>query len=132
MLAQYLKFFLNGGALGVAAWGLQWLIYNEINGNSAKDYGIASALTYVPLIGINFMIQRRWIFNRPGVFWRFVVANFVIMILVSLLSPLFRYEINHIFGSPWGDRFGFIDAALLGSIPSFLLMRIWVFGIRKI
>lgn len=132
MLAQYLKFFLNGGALGVAAWGLQWLIYNEINGNSAKDYGIASALTYVPLIGINFMIQRRWIFNRPGVFWRFVVANFVIMILVSLLSPFFRYEINHIFGSPWGDRFGFIDAALLGSIPSFLLMRIWVFGIRKI
>ena len=132
MLAQYLKFFLNGGALGVAACGLQWLIYNEINGNSAKDYGIASALTYVPLIGINFMIQRRWIFNRPGVFWRFVVANFVIMILVSLLSPFFRYEINHIFGSPWGDRFGFIDAALLGSIPSFLLMRIWVFGIRKI
>ena len=132
MLAQYLKFFLNGGTLGVAAWGLQWLIYNEINGNSAKDYGIASALTYVPLIGINFMIQRRWIFNRPGVFWRFVVANFVIMILVSLLSPFFRYEINHIFGSPWGDRFGFIDAALLGSIPSFLLMRIWVFGIRKI
>ena len=132
MLAQYLKFFLNGGALGVAAWGLQWLIYNEINGNSAKDYGIASALTYVPLIGINFMIQRRWIFNRPGVFWRFVVANFVIMILVSLLSPFFRYEINHIFGSPWGDRFGLIDAALLGSIPSFLLMRIWVFGIRKI
>ena len=132
MLAQYLKFFLNGGTLGVAAWGLQWLIYNEINGNSAKDYGIASALTYVPLIGINFMIQRRWIFNRPGAFWRFVVANFVIMILVSLLSPFFRYEINHIFGSPWGDRFGFIDAALLGSIPSFLLMRIWVFGIRKI
>jgi putative flippase GtrA len=129
MLAQYLKYFLNGGVLGIAAWGLQWLIYKALSGNSATAYGIATALTYMPLLVINFMIQRRWIFNRTGLFWRFVTANLAIMILVSLLSPLCRYSVDQLFGSPWGDRGGFITAALLGSIPSFLLKRIWVFGI---
>jgi putative flippase GtrA len=130
MLDQYLKFFVNGGVLGIAAWGLQWLIYRAISGDSATDYGIATGLTYVPLVVVNFLIQRRWIFNRPGLFWRFVMANLAIMILVSLLSPFCRYVIEQIYGSTWGDRGGFIVAALLGSIPSFLLKRIWVFGVQ--
>lgn len=69
MLVQYLKFFINGGILGIAAWVLQWLIYKGINGNSAIAYGFATALTYVPLVIINFMIQRKWIFNSTGLFW---------------------------------------------------------------
>lgn len=129
MFYQYLKFFLNGGVLGVAAWGLQWFIYKVISADSATAYGIATALTYMPLVVVNFLIQRKWIFNRDGLFWRFVLANLAIMILVSILSPLFRYEINQMFGSPWGDRCGFIGAALIGSIPSFLLKRNWVFSI---
>jgi putative flippase GtrA len=131
MLVQYSKFFINGGVLGVAAWGLQWLIYSVISGDSATAYGLATALTYIPLVVINFLIQRTWVFNRTGLFWRFVTANLAIMIFVSLLAPLCRYEIDQIFGSPWGDRGGFIAAALLGSIPSFLLKRIWVFGIQS-
>lgn len=127
MLAQYLKFFVNGGALGIAAWGLQWLIYMAISGDSATAYSAASALAYIPLVVVNFLIQRWWIFNRPGLFWRFVMANLAIMIFVSLLSPLCRFVIDQIFGIPWGDRGGFIAAALLGSIPSFLLKRNWVF-----
>ncbi|MBA0903364.1 MAG: hypothetical protein H0Z26_07000 [Candidatus Nitrotoga sp.] len=132
MLAQYLKFFINGGTIGVVAWGLQWLIYNEMGGNSGKEYSIAAALTYAPLVGINFMIQRKWIFNNSGVFFRFAMANFAIMIFVSLSSPLCRTVIDNIFGSPWGDRFGFVGASLIGSIPSFFITRIWVFGVRKL
>lgn len=93
-------------------------------------YGLATALTYVPLVVINFFIQRTWIFNRPGLFWRFVAANLAIMILVSLLSSLCRYLINQSFGLQWGDRLGFIAAALLGSGPSFFLKRKWVFEIK--
>jgi putative flippase GtrA len=130
MLVQYFKFFVNGGILGIAAWGLQWLIYKVIKGDSATAYIIATALTYAPLVVVNFLVQRRWIFNRPGLFWRFVLANLVIMILVSLLSSFFRSEIDQIYGSPWGDRGGFIAAALISSIPSFLLKRIWVFEIQ--
>jgi|UniRef100_UPI0040477D69 putative flippase GtrA len=127
MLNQYLKFFVNGGVLGIAAWGLQWLIYKAISSNTAMAYSIATALTYAPLIVVNFLIQRRWIFNSPGLFWRFVVANITIMILVSILSSIFKSGIDQIYGNPWGDRGGFIAAALIGSIPSFMLMRNWVF-----
>ena len=130
MIYQYLKFFVNGGVLGVAAWGLQWLIYKAIGGDSAVAYTLATALTYIPLIVINFLIQRSWIFKRPGLFWRFVSANLTIMAMVSLLSPLCRHIIDVWLGNPWGDRGGFLIAALLGSIPSFLLKRRWVFGIQ--
>jgi putative flippase GtrA len=130
MLAQYIKFFVNGGVLGIAAWGIQWLVYRAISGETDYAYSIASASAYVPLAVVNFLIQKRWIFNSPGLFLRFIIANLTVMFFVSLLSSFFRSEINQIYGSPWGDRSGFIAAALIGSIPSFLLKRIWVFGIR--
>lgn len=130
MLIQYSKFFVNGGILGVVAIGLQWLIYRLLGGDTALAYGFATAFTYVSLIGINFYVQRTWIFDQPGLFWRFVVANLAIMILVSFLSSLCRYLIDQSFGHPWGDRYGFVVAALLGSIPSFFLKRYWVFGIK--
>jgi|APTNR8051073442_1049403.scaffolds.fasta_scaffold02768_3 putative flippase GtrA len=130
MIFQYIKFFINGGVLGIAAVGLQWMLYEVLGNDSVMAYSLAAALTYMVLIVINFLIQRTWIFNHPGLFWRFVVANLAIMILVSLLSPLCRYLIDQSFGSPWGDRVGFIAAALFGSIPSFFLQRIWVFGVQ--
>jgi putative flippase GtrA len=95
-----------------------------LGGDSANLYILASGLTYLPLAVVNFIIQRAWIFNRQGLFLRFMVANAAIMLLVSLIS---RGLIDLIAGAPWGDRGGFIMAALLGSIPSFLIKRHWVF-----
>ena len=128
MIKEYAKFFVSGGVLGVIAWGLQLLFYRTLGGDSAATYMLASAMTYAPLVVVNFMIQRAWIFNRPGLFPRFVLANLAIMLVVSLLSPLCRQLIDLITGAPWGDRGGFIMAALLGSIPSFLIKRHWVFA----
>lgn len=128
MIREYAKFFVNGGLLGIVAWGLQLWIYRMIGDDSATAYTIACALTYAPLVIVNFMIQRAWIFNRPGLFTRFVFANLTIMLLVSLLSPLCREAINLLLGTPWGDRGGFILAALLGSLPSFLVKKFWVFS----
>lgn len=128
MIREYFKFFLNGGILGIIAWGLQSSIYRMLGGDSATDYTFASALTYVPLVIVNYIIQRTWIFNRPGLFLRFVIANAVIMFLVTLLSPLCRQLIDEIAGTPWGDHGGFIMAALFGSAPSFLIKRHWVFS----
>lgn len=130
MFVQYIKFFINGGVLGLAAWGLQWIIYKGINGDSSIDYSIASALAYVPLVFVNFLIQRKWVFNRKGLFLRFVAANATIMLFVSLLSPFSRISINYIFGTPWGDTIGFVVASLIGSIPSFFIKRFWVFNFK--
>lgn len=128
MIREYAKFFVNGGILGVIAWGLQLLIYRALASDTAYAYVLASALTYLLLVVVNFMVQRAWIFKRSGMFPRFVVANLAIMLLVSALSPVCRHMVDLLAGAPWGDRGGFIVAALLGSIPSFLIKRHWVFG----
>jgi hypothetical protein len=128
MIGEYTKFFFNGSILGIIAWGLHLFAYQAMGGNSDLLYMLSSTLTYLLLIVINFTIQRTWIFKRPGLFTRFVIANLSIMLFVSLLSPFCRFFIDVIAGIPWGDRGGFIFAALLGSIPSFLLKRHWVFS----
>ena len=127
MIDQYMRFFINGGILGLFAWGLQLLIYNAIGSQTSYAYAIATALTYIPLVIINFMIQKSWIFKQSGVFWRFVLANLTIMTLVSILSPICKALIDIVIGMPWGNRGGFLLAALVGSIPSFLIKRYWVF-----
>ena len=128
---QYLKFFINGGILGLVSWGLQIIIYRAIDGDSGAEYAIATALTYVPLIVINFIIQRHWIFKKEGLFWRFVAANLSIMLLVSLFSPLCRMLIASLVGVEWGDRGGFALAAILMSVPSFFLKRLFVFNSNR-
>lgn len=131
MIRQYFKFFINGGILGIVSWGLQIIIYRAIGSDSGLAYALATALTYVPLIVINFLIQRKWIFQREGLFWRFVAANLSIMILVSLFSPLCRLLIAWAVGVEWGDRGGFALAAISMSIPSFFLKRFFVFNSKQ-
>jgi len=129
---QYVKFFVNGGVLGVVSLGLQMIIYRAIGIDSSLAYGIATALAYVPLVVINFLIQRRWIFQRDGIFWRFIVANLSIMLLVSLSAPLCRLLIAWFAGAEWGDRGGFALAAIVMSIPSFFLKRFFVFNAERV
>lgn len=108
--------------------GVQSIIYQIIGISSSFAYAFASMLTYVPLIVINFIIQRRWIFQRDGLFWQFVLANLSIMILVSLFSPFARMIVTWVVGVEWGDRSGFAIAAIVMSIPSYFLKRFFVFG----
>lgn len=131
MLREYTKFLINGGLLGLVAWGLQLLLYRLLGGETGFQYFLASALTYAPLLVVNFLVQRAWIFHRPGLFPRFAVANLSIMLLVSLLSPLCRLLIDAMAGSPWGVRGGFVLASLIGSVPSFLVKRFWVFRLIR-
>jgi putative flippase GtrA len=128
MLFQYVKFFLNGGILGIVALVLQLVIYNMLGGEGSTSYAMAATLTYPPLVIINFIMQRKWVFDREGIFWRFVFANLAIMVLVSAMALVFKISLDLFIGAPWGERLGFIFACLIGSIPSFFLKRNWVFG----
>lgn len=127
MLAQYGKFFLNGGILGIVAWGLQMGLYRMLGGGLGM-YPLATAITYVPLVVINFLVQRHFIFNRHGLFGRFVFANLLVMGLVSLLSWISKIVLDIWFGAGWGDNLGFAIAAMLGSVPSFMIKKYWVFN----
>lgn len=126
-MVQYIKFLINGGILGVAALMLHGGIYWILGGAGDAQYSLASVLAYAPLIAVNFFIQRTVIFLDGGRFWRFVIANMVIMILVSAISPLCRDSIGALFGPSIGDQSGFLLAALIGATPSFVLARCWVF-----
>lgn len=124
---QYFWFCINGSILGIISLGLQALIYGAMGVNTGVAYGISSALTYVPLVLMNFVIQRRWIFKKPGLFWRFVLVNLSIMLLVSMFAALCRLLIASLAGAEWGDKGGFALAALAMSVPSYFAKRIFVF-----
>jgi putative flippase GtrA len=91
-------------------------------------YGVASALTYLPLLLINFVIQRSWIFKKQGYFWRFAIVNLSVMVLVSLLAPVCRMLIASFGGAEWGDKGGFALASVLMAMPSYHAKRMFVFS----
>lgn len=125
--AQYFLFLVNGALLGIVAVVLQRVLFWLLGSDTGFIYAVASALTYAPLIVLNFVIQRALIFTSRGRFLRFVLANLFIMSAVSLLSPLTRYLLTLLFGAEFGDNGGFMFAALLAATPSFLLAKYWVF-----
>jgi len=131
MLNQYIKFCINGGLLAIVAWALQLGIYKLIDGHLVHAYAVASCLTYLPLVIINFLIQKSLIFKRHGLFWRFFIANMMIMLLVTGLSQYCKELIDLLWGAPWGDKGGFMLATAIGSTPSFLLKRYWVFNFLR-
>jgi putative flippase GtrA len=127
MFNRFIKFFLNGTLLGIAAIGIQWMLYRFFMNHTSNGYAVATAITYIPLMGINFMIQKKWVFNAEGIFIKFCLANLTIMAFVSLLSPLCKLLIDFFVYPAWGARLGFFMAALIGSVPSYYLTERWVF-----
>ena len=131
-LAKYFKFLVNGGVLGLCSWGLQMLIFRLFGRGDGNSYALASLLTYIPFMLLNFSIQRRLIFVVPGCFVRFVVVNIFMMFVVSALSPLCREFVTLACGGSSGDYGGFILAAVIGATPSFLLSQFFVFRNRTL
>jgi hypothetical protein len=127
MSLQFFLFFTNGIILGFVSLLLQGAIYNAIGNNSSLAYGVATFLTYLPLVFINFIIQREWIFKKHGTFWRFLISNLSIMAMVSLLAPICRMLITDLVSAEWGDKCGFALAALCMSVPSYYAKRFFVF-----
>ena len=110
--------------------GMHFLIYNWITEKGNLWYAIASVATYAPLIVVNFLIQSKYIFQKKGLFWKFLVANLSIMSAVSFLAPVCRMAASFFLGLEWGDLIGFGMASLLMSVPSYFAKRLFVFEQR--
>lgn len=124
---QYTRFLINGGVIGLIAWAVHTNLLFLFSENSSISYAIASFITYVPLVLLNFFIQRRLIFCAGGYLSRFIVASILIMFLVSILSPICRQILVWLWGEIIGNGGGFVLAALIGATPSFLLSKYFVF-----
>jgi len=131
MLKQYSHFFFNGVLISLLAWLLQYLIFIVFGNDSSLGYAVATAIAFSITMVINFFIQMRFIFKSPGAFHRYVISDLVILVIVSLLSPLCRLFIAELTTIEWGNKGGFLLAALIGSVPSFLIKRFWVFTLDK-
>jgi putative flippase GtrA len=132
MLKQYTHFFINGVAITLFAWILQFMLFKLFGGESSLSYGIATSVAFSITMIMNFFIQMKLIFKTSGLFHRYLATEIFIMVLVSFLAPLCRFLIAELSTDEWGDRAGFALAALIGSVPSFLMKRYWVFSAHKI
>lgn len=128
---QFITFLINGGVLGILASILQFFFFWLLGGGNGGEYFLASLFTYIPLILLNYKVQRTLIFSVNGSLFRFILSNISIMIFVSLLSPLVRDLVTNSIGVFWGDAIGFFIAALIGAIPSFILSRYFVFNLDR-
>ena len=124
---QFVKFFINGVFFGLLAWGVQLTIYTLLANDSSLFFGVSSFIASFIILSMNFIAQKKWIFKSAGVFKHFLIASVLMIILISILSPLIRDFIAVFVSVSWADIMGYPLAAVISSLPSFLLQRHWVF-----
>lgn len=126
--SKYLKFLIVGSFLGICSIFLQRLFFILLGGNTSFEYMSATALTYLPLLFINFFLQKKWVFRSSGMILKFFVANLSVMLMVSSCSPLVRLFISSFFSQSTADKYAFGLAAIFMSIPSYLIKKNFVFN----
>ena len=127
---QYAKYFVNGSILGLIAIGLQSEISKIFYVDSWYFYPLSVASTCSFLIPINFFIQRRLIFKRKGEVAKFILITFSGVFLVTVTSLLIKAFLSLFFIGILIEKISFIIAAVIISIPIFLLKRSYVFHVR--
>lgn len=124
---QFFLFLVNGGVLGFLAWAVQLGVFYMMGEDSYTAYTLSTVVIYPPLVLINFLVQKKLIFNKSGRLRRFIMINLLMMLLMAILSPFFRWLLMLCLGDEWGDALGFALAALAVAPVSFVAMRYWVF-----
>ena len=128
--SKYLKFLIVGGSLGICSLFLQRIFFKLLGGSSSFEYMFATLLSYIPLVILNFFIQKKWVFKSRGRIIKFFVANMFIMMMVSSSSPILRLFMNNFFSQLTADKYAFAVTAIFMSIPSFLIKKNFVFKER--
>jgi len=127
-LKLFSLFIINGGILGLLTYLIQNFLNQFLDGFLEYRNFVSSFLVIVPFLFLNFFIQRRIIFRVRGRFIRFAAANFLILVLISLLTEVsFRLYPMQIIVNDFTYRLNFIFVSLLLMPLSFLLKRNFVF-----
>ncbi len=128
LLAKKLVFFLiNGFLFASITWALQYFIFLNFSHNHNLAYAASSGIAVSIMTILNFQIQQRYIFYNSGDFKKYIAVDFLVIVLLTFLSPIFRSIISVLFEQSYGDFLGFPVAAFFASVVSFLLKYLWVF-----
>jgi hypothetical protein len=87
----FVKFLLSGGLVGALSWVLQLIIYYFLEMFSITEgYTVAISvwLTFSVIIFVNYFMIKRYVFQRPGNWWRFFAATTFMIWLVGLLAQM--------------------------------------------
>ncbi len=129
LVGTYCKFLVNGIGLGVLALLLQFALFegSVFGEKSAMTYALSNGSTCIFISVINFYIQSKIIFRKRGSFFKYVVTNALMMILVVQLAPFLSSLARYLFSPVFSATVAFGSAAVIGSALSFLLNKVWVF-----
>ena len=121
-------FFINGGILGLFSYFLQNYFYHNLN--LFLDYRVfmSSFLAMVPILFLNFIIQLKIIFRTRGRFLKFLAANFLVLLLISIFTEISAriFPLTLSFNDNYYSL-NFIFVSLLIMPLSFFLKRNFVF-----
>ncbi len=88
-IGQFLRFFINGGVMGLLSWALQLIIFNtlmklHIPATHAIYLSILTSFLFILLV--NFVSQKNFVFKQNGNFFKFAFISFLAISAVSLVA----------------------------------------------
>jgi len=123
---EYLRFFLNGGIVGLISWFLQLLVYKILsfsNLSSSLSFSISLYLSFCICVLINFIFQSKFVFIKKGGFVNFLVFSLSAITIVNIVSLLF---INYLLPLNF-QFFAYPFAAISVSPLVFFVKKYFVF-----
>lgn len=125
-------FFINGILVTLLTWALQYFIFIQFADRDSWGYALSTAIAFIVVLIINFLIQRSLIFKQQGLFRKYLLTDLFILLLVTILAPVCRLLLSAVITPEIGDKGGFLMAGLIASVPSFIIKKMWVFdGLGK-
>jgi len=125
----FIRFLLNGAILGALTFIVQFYLDSYISLISEYHQLYSSIVVIMPFILINFLSQKHFVFKRNGFFFRFLFANGLIMMLVSIGSYLINnLKIAQFMILDHSFNLSFVLASIICVPISFILKSRLVFN----
>jgi len=126
----FVRFLINGGSIGVISWGLQILIYNFLlTINTLTQYaGLLSVyISFCLVLLLAFFSMKTFVFQRAGLWHRFLLSAGLIIIFVGLCTELLISFFDFVGLSSGYSHVAYPLAAILFAPLSYALKNFFVF-----
>ena len=125
----FIYFMINGGSIGLFSWVLQLLLYYStefIDFPNAYRVTFSVWASFVVVMVINFITQKKLIFKRRGSFLRFGLSTTFLIFCVSVLSA-FLYGLIEPLNVGYAEIFSYPLSALIFAPIAYYIKSKFVF-----
>lgn len=126
ILSKYVKFFLNGGVVGLFSWIVQLValyLFEVLFGVNNMTYTLSVYAAFILSMLVNFYNQKKFVFKVNGNFYIFLLISLCAITVVNFISLLMinYIDLNMI------SKFAYPLSAIVISPLVFLLKNKFVF-----